>query len=161
MKYRKKRLELGKKNYSTIPPKYCLSAHSSTAVSWQVMLNINLCPWGKLVQRLDINKLVFNKQLSPGGEAHQDTIAGSEQAFTRQPLLQENPEPNPLSLWILIFFWLNLSLLSFTHSWKQMLKITNNKANDKITWHCLTLPKNRSVSKMGTAPASLHRVRGK
>lgn len=41
---------------------------------------------GKLAQRLDINKLVFIEQLSPGGAVQQNTIAGSEQDFTLDSL---------------------------------------------------------------------------
>lgn len=38
------------------------------------------------MQRLDINKLVFNEQLSPAGAAQQNTTAGSEQDFTHDSL---------------------------------------------------------------------------
>lgn len=41
---------------------------------------------GKLAQRLDINKLVFIEQLSPGGAVQQNTIGGSEQDFTLDSL---------------------------------------------------------------------------
>lgn len=38
------------------------------------------------MQRLNINKLVFNKQLSPAGAAQQNTIGGSAEDFTHDSL---------------------------------------------------------------------------
>lgn len=64
------------------------------------------------MQRLDINKLVFNEQLSPAGAAQQNTIAGSEQDFTHDSLsLRKTLNKTPLSLSIFVCLSLILPLL--------------------------------------------------
>lgn len=57
------------------------------------------------MQRLDINKLVFNEQLSPAGAAQQNTIAGSEQDFTHDSfsLRKTLNKTLRLSLWLYVF----------------------------------------------------------
>lgn len=72
------------------------------------------------MQRLGFNKLVLIEQLSPGGAAQQNTIAGSEQDFTLDSFSLRKTQKRSVSIFVclslLLPFPVSLLLtLSYNH----------------------------------------------
>lgn len=149
-----------------IPLEYHLSPYSSSVASWQVMLNINLCPWGKTSAAFKTLTNWFSTNSLPCWcSPTKHNCWFWTRFYTWQPLLEENPEQTRLSLSIFVCLSLNPPLLpsSFVNLSHRTAK-TNGKKQQKDKGDCITLyaaGENKSICKMSVKPASLHRAKGK